>query len=81
MADKSSLPKVAVAEKLYEQSARVAGDGIPKNVRSRTEELFIDVVGLCVAARKTDYMQAVTAGVDASGNCTAIGHAQTYSPD
>jgi 2-methylcitrate dehydratase PrpD len=80
MAGKASLPKVAVAEKLFEQSVRVAGD-IPKNVRNRTEELLIDVVGLCVAARKTDYMQAVTRSVDASGKCTAIGHETTYSPD
>jgi 2-methylcitrate dehydratase PrpD len=80
MAEKATLPKVAVAEKLADQSARVAGE-IPRNVRNRTEELLIDVVGLCVAARGTDYMQSVTRSVDAAGKCTAIGHETTYSPD
>ena len=76
----NKLPEVAIAEKLADQAAQVAG-AIPKNVRNRTEELLIDVVGLCVAARRTDYMQAVTGGVDAAGSCTAIGHTTTYSPD
>src|SRR5688572_22106084 len=76
----NKLPKTAIAERLADQAAQIAG-AIPKNVRNRTEELLIDVVGLCVAARRTDYMQAITGGVDAAGNCTAIGHTTTYSPD
>jgi 2-methylcitrate dehydratase PrpD len=47
-------------------------------VRERAEQLLIDVVGLCVAARGTDYMKALVAAADAGGGCTAIGHAATY---
>jgi 2-methylcitrate dehydratase PrpD len=40
------------------------------------EKLLIDVAGLCVAAREADYVQAVLKGWEASGGCTAIGHAR-----
>src|SRR3989449_5946011 len=41
------------------------------------EKLLIDVAGLCVAARNTDYVAAALAGWEASGGCTAIGHSRT----
>ena len=40
------------------------------------EKLLIDVAGLCVAARQADYVQAALKGWEASGGCTAIGHAR-----
>lgn len=77
----AKLPEVAVAERLAEQSMALSADGIPAVVRDRAGELLVDVVGLCVAARHTDYVKAVVAGVDAGGPCTAIGHSQTYSAE
>ncbi|MDH3287898.1 MAG: MmgE/PrpD family protein [Betaproteobacteria bacterium] len=65
----------SVAESLAERVFALRGEAIPASVRRRTEELLIDVVGLCVAARRTDYVRAVVAAVDAGGPCTAIGHA------
>src|SRR5216117_658811 len=47
--------------------------------REMAEELLIDVAGLCVAARRTDYVRASLAGWEASGGCTAIGHKRTLS--
>ena len=44
--------------------------------REIVEKLLIDVAGLCVAARNTDYVHAALAGWEASGKCTAIGHAR-----
>jgi 2-methylcitrate dehydratase PrpD len=41
------------------------------------EKVLIDVAGLCVAARNTDYVQAALNGWEANGSCTAIGHART----
>jgi len=41
------------------------------------ERLLVDVSGLCVAARKADYVQAALAAWEADGRCTAIGHART----
>jgi len=45
--------------------------------REMVEKLLIDVAGLCVAARRTDYVRASLAGWEASGGCTAIGHSRT----
>jgi 2-methylcitrate dehydratase PrpD len=42
--------------------------------------LLIDVAGICVAARATDFMRAARAGVDAGGPCTAIGIDGRFSP-
>src|SRR5205814_10543238 len=40
------------------------------------EKLLIDVAGLGVAARQTDYVGAAIAGWESTGGCTAIGHAR-----
>jgi 2-methylcitrate dehydratase PrpD len=71
----------AVAETLADQAASLFSSGIPDAVRTRTEELLIDVVGLCVAARNMEYMKALIGGVDSGGACTAIGHAATFSAE
>ena len=44
--------------------------------REIIERMLIDVAGLCVAARNTDYVRAALAGWEASGSCSAIGHAR-----
>ncbi len=44
--------------------------------RETAEKLLIDVAGLCVAARKSDYAGAALASWESAGNCTAIGHAR-----
>jgi 2-methylcitrate dehydratase PrpD len=48
----------------------------PKAFREAAEKLLIDVAGLCVAARKTDYVRAALAAWESDGRCTAIGHAR-----
>jgi hypothetical protein len=57
------------------------GPGAPprilKELAHAAEEGLIDVAGLCVAARNTDYVRAALAGWEANGACTAIGHART----
>ncbi len=75
--DASSRPASA-SEKLAEQALALTPEKIPAGVRARIEELLIDVVGLCVAARNTEYMRSVIAAVDAGGPCTAIGHPATF---
>lgn len=81
MAKSSGLPVTAIAETLADQAAAVAAGAIPPRVRERAEELLVDVVGLCIAARRTDYVKAVAGGMDANGQCTAIGHRTTFGPD
>ncbi|MGH8622946.1 MAG: MmgE/PrpD family protein, partial [Burkholderiales bacterium] len=68
----------SVAEILADKAVTLRGEAIPAAVRERAEQLLIDVVGLCVAARGTDYMTALVAASDAGGDCTAIGHAARY---
>ena len=69
----------SVSEALADRVASLAPEGIPAPVRERVEQLLIDIVGLCVAARGTDYVRALLAASDAGGPCTAIGHAATYN--
>jgi 2-methylcitrate dehydratase PrpD len=76
-----NAPQLSCAEGLAERAVALRPEAVPASVRRRAEELLIDVVGLCVAARNTDYMQAVLAGVDAGGPCTAVGHQATFSPE
>jgi 2-methylcitrate dehydratase PrpD len=73
----AKLPDVAVAEHLARRIAAVAA--LPGAVRAKCEETLIDVVGLCLAARREDYVRAALAGWDDDGPCTAIGHPRTLS--
>ena len=57
----AELPKVAVAEILAEKMTALDAVRLPAAVRSKCEDLLIDVVGLCVTARKEDYVQAARA--------------------
>ena len=73
----SKLPDIAVAEHLADRIAAVGQ--LPDAVRAKCEETLIDVVGLCLAARNEDYVQAALNGWDDDGPCTAIGHKRTLS--
>jgi 2-methylcitrate dehydratase PrpD len=41
----------------------------------------VDVAGLCVAARNSEYISALKKSLDSGGACTALGHAEGYSPE
>jgi 2-methylcitrate dehydratase PrpD len=51
-----------------------AGNRLPGPVKAMVRRLVIDVAGLCVAARTTDYVAACLASVEGKGRATAIGH-------
>ncbi len=73
----AKLPDIAVAEHLADRIAAVGQ--LPDAVRAKCEATLIDVVGLCLAARNEDYVQAALNGWDDDGSCTAIGHKRTLS--
>jgi 2-methylcitrate dehydratase PrpD len=75
------LPDSSVAEQLAASVLSLRPEDLPPPVRARAEELLIDVVGLCVAARGTDYIRALVSAVDSGGSCTAIGHPSGYSAE
>jgi 2-methylcitrate dehydratase PrpD len=65
-----------VAEALAQAVAAARGRALPPAVRETFERLLIDIAGLCVAARRTDYVRAALDSWEANGNGTAIGHAR-----
>ena len=71
------LPQVSVAQELVRKIAALKD--VPPAVRGKCEDLLVDVVGLCVAARNEDYVKATLAACDDDGPCTAIGHSRTLS--
>ena len=75
----AALPKIAVAEILAKKIAALDVARVPAPVRSKCEDLAIDVAGLCLTARNEDYVRAALAGWDDEGPCTAIGHARRMS--
>src|SRR5262245_23954330 len=75
----AKLPDTAVAETLATKITALDPARLPAAVRTKCEDLLIDVVGLCVTARNEDYVKAALAGWDDEGPCTAIGHARPMS--
>jgi 2-methylcitrate dehydratase PrpD len=66
----------AVAERLAAAIAAARGRDLPAPLRERAEEMLIDIAGLCVAARREDYVAAALGSWEADGGSTAIGHAR-----
>src|SRR5438128_11910162 len=75
----AALPATALAEMLAEKIAALDPAELPPAVRRTCEDLLVDVVGLCLTARREDYVKAALAGWDDDGAGTAIGHARTMS--
>jgi len=71
----------SVAEVLAARVAALGKTGIPAAVRERCRDLLVDVAGLCVAARNTDYVLALKRSLDEGGPCTAFGHAGGWRPE
>src|SRR5262249_58231063 len=67
-----------VAERLVDGVGGVPAGSLQPAVRARCEDLLIDVAGLCVAARGTDYVRALIASVEEGGACTALGHPDSF---
>lgn len=53
---------------------------LPPQVRETVRLLLLDVAGLCLAARGTDYVSAGLASVASEGRCTALGHPGGLGP-
>jgi 2-methylcitrate dehydratase PrpD len=75
----AELPRIAVAEDLAERIAALEPGRLPAAVRRKCEDLLIDVVGLCVTARREPYVASALAGFADPGGATAIGHARPLS--
>jgi len=74
-----SLPAIAVAEHLAERIVAVDPMRLPTAMRAKCGDLAVDVTGLCLTARRLDYVESTLAACDDDGPCTAIGHTRTLS--
>src|SRR5918994_3176782 len=66
----------SVAEVFAGWAAGLTAEAIPEAARGVAADALLDVAGLCIAARGTDYIRAALAAWDAEGACTALGHAR-----
>jgi 2-methylcitrate dehydratase PrpD len=66
----------ALAEVFAGWVAGLEPEAIPEAARAVATKALLDVAGLCIAARGTDYIRAALAAWDAEGACTALGHAR-----
>jgi 2-methylcitrate dehydratase PrpD len=69
----------SVSEQLAQRIVAIDPAGLPPDMRETCERLLIDVTGLCVAARETDYVKAALAAWPEPGPATAIGRARPLS--
>ncbi len=66
----------AIAEQLAARVDARRAQALPSGVQARAEEMLIDIAGLCVAARETNYVRAALDAWEADGGSTVIGHAR-----
>ncbi len=66
------------AESLAEWLAAARTDDFPPEAIETARTLFLDVAGLCVAARHEPYISATLEATDRGGACTALGHAGAF---
>ena len=76
-----AAPAESIAEQLAARVASLDARALPQRVRSTCAALLLDVGGLCVAARASDYVRALLAAVDQGGPCTALGHPGGFSAE
>ena len=68
-------PAPSIAEALADRIVAIDAARLPPAVRETCERILIDVIGLCAAARATDYVTAARAAWPDPGPATAIAHA------
>jgi len=65
---------MTIAESIADWLAAATVDRLPRDTVETSQKLFLDVAGLCIAARREPYVTATLAAVDCNGPCTALGH-------
>lgn len=69
----------ALAERVAAWAVGVDPAALPADVTQVVRRQLLDTVGLCVAARRNDYVQAMLETFERKGQCTAIGHRRAVS--
>jgi len=68
------MTSATIAQRLASTIAGLGRDALPAAVTRVAEDLVLDVAGLCVAARESEYVRAALAAATTTGTTTAIGH-------
>ncbi len=72
------MTKPTVAETLADRIVAVRVATLPDPVLRMVEDLVLDIAGLCLAARHTDYIKSVIASATGAGGATAVGHERGF---
>jgi 2-methylcitrate dehydratase PrpD len=80
MSDPGVQQGPTVADQLAAFSVGARSRPLPPAVQRTVALLLKDIAGLCVAARRTDYVQAALSSVSGTGRCTVIGHDVRATP-
>jgi 2-methylcitrate dehydratase PrpD len=73
-----TLPQISVSERLG-AAFSAAPTTLPAAVADMCDAVLMDVAGLCVAARNSDYLRAALRATAEPGSCTLIGHAGSFN--
>src|SRR6266700_5840593 len=73
-----TLPLLSVSEQLAAAFSDMPPT-LPAAVAGMCDAVLMDVAGLCVAARNSDYVQAALRATREHGSCTLIGHAGGFN--
>ena len=73
-----TLPLLSVSEQLAAAFSDMPPT-LPAAVAGMCDSMLMDVAGLCVAARNSDYVQATLRATAEPGACTLIGHAGGFN--
>src|SRR5258705_2962404 len=73
-------PRMTISAELGRFAAEVDGAKLSDRAREAIRLLMLDVAGLCVAARNSDYIAAARASAASTGKATAFGHDGGFGP-
>jgi 2-methylcitrate dehydratase PrpD len=72
--------ETTVAARLGAWAAAVDPDALTDGARETCRRLLLDIAGLCVAARRTDYVEAAIRSAASAGSVTVFGHSERFGP-
>ena len=69
----------SIAERYCAWANTLSNEALPGALKTAVSQELLDIVGLCLAARSTDYIASILASRQGTGRCTAIGHDAGFS--
>ena len=69
----------SLAERIAEVLTHLHLDKLSSDTRAVAINDLLDMTGLCIAARRSDYIAALINTEDQQGDCTALGHSSRFS--